>query len=289
MKFNITYCGPEFLHNLRRDFILYLKYSLEDLGHAVDLSVNQIDTSATNLIIGAYFLKPVDTQNIMNSGARYININTEIISNDMLNFNPEKTDFMNMYLPFMKSGISIIDLVSCNMAEHARYNNNVSLLRMGFHEKLQDIEHKKEKDLDFYLFGFLSNRRKLIVNELWQNGFSGMADHTCPYFIRNDKIGRAKVLLNIKQEDIYSHVNSFRIFYLLTNNCSVLSEPEIDEPDHYMPYVTVAEKDNLVDTMRELVSNNKYQETADAQHEEFKKIKAKDCMEQVLDSCFSAA
>ena len=49
-------------------------------------------------------------QAIARSGYRYININTEIIDQDMLNYNPQKVDFLGAYLPFMEDAIGFEDV-----------------------------------------------------------------------------------------------------------------------------------------------------------------------------------
>jgi hypothetical protein len=235
MKFNISYLGPEWLFHLRRDFILMLKYSLSDLGHQVNLSGSRLDASSTNLLIGAYFLKSEALEKIKNSNIHYINVNTEVISQDMLNFNPEKVDFMGAYLPMMRSGLARWDVIQDNIEEYKRYESPAHFLRWGFHENLQEISHRKGKDLDFYFFGMMSPRRKKIIDSLLSAGFKGIADHSCPYFLRNDRISRARVNLNLVQDSKYSHVNSFRICYLANNNCYIMSENECD-PAGYLDY-----------------------------------------------------
>jgi len=82
------------------------------------------------------------------------------------------------------------------MAEYQRYGVNAHFLRWGWDPKLEDIQHRQEKDLDFYFFGMMSNRRKQIIQSVRQKGLRGAADHSCPYFLRNDRIARAKVQLN---------------------------------------------------------------------------------------------
>lgn len=253
MKFNIAYLGPEWLFHLRRDFILMLKYSLSDLGHQVDLSGLSLDASSINLLIGAYFLKFEDLEKIRKSNVKFINVNTEVISQDMLNFNPDKVDFMGAYLPMMKSGLACWDVIQDNICEYKRYDTSAHFLRWGFHEKLQEISHRKDKDLDFYFFGMMSPRRQKIINSLFSAGFKGLADHTCPYFLRNDRISRARVNLNLVQDSKYSHVNSFRICYLANNNSYIMSEHESD-PAGYLNYAELFDVERIVEQMSRVIS-----------------------------------
>src|SRR5262245_1984835 len=116
MKFNICYFGHEALFHLRRDFILVLRYALEDLGHDVVLSGQQIDSSRFNLVIGGYFLPADQLAKLAASGIPHAHVNTEVIGNDMLNFNPQKVDFLGSYLPAMQKSAFVWDVIMDNMA-----------------------------------------------------------------------------------------------------------------------------------------------------------------------------
>lgn len=259
MKFNIAFLGPEKIFHLRRDFILLLKYTLEDLGHTVNISGSNLESSCINLLVGAYFLNSEQIKLITNSKLKYININTEVISNDMLNFNPDKVDFINAYLPMMKAGIARWDVILDNIDQYLKYDTTAHFLRWGYHSSMQEINHEGNKDLDYYFFGMLSERRKSILSKLKSAGFKGIADHSCPYFVRNDRISRAKVNLNLVQDDKYSHVNSFRICYLLNNNCHIISELEND-PAGYLKYVETTSNDDLIQRLFESIQKGTWRE-----------------------------
>ena len=288
MRFNLSYFGPEPLFHLRRDFILAVKYGLEDLGHDVTLDGLALDRNRLNLIVGGYFLRPADLAKLNNSGAQFAHVNTEVISQDLLNFNPDKTDFMGAYLPSMKAGKFVWDVIQDNLAEHSRYGVNAHFLRWGFHPKLEDVEHRRVKDLDFYLFGLMSARRKQVVQELLRHRLTGLADSSCPYFLRNDRIGRARVNLNVVQDDKYTHVNSFRICYLANNRCAILSEAEND-PAGYLEYARVARREDLADVVADLCAGDKWKALGDASYEKFRAIPMKRCMEELLDASFGPA
>lgn len=288
MKFNIAYLGPEWLFHLRRDFILVLKHSLEDLGHRVDLSGQTLDSSSINLIVGAYFLKADVLQQITNSKLKFINVNTEVIAGDMLNFNPEKVDFMGAYLPMMRAGLARWDVIKDNLPEYQRYGAPGHFLGWGFHPAMQDIVHRQEKDLDYYFFGMLSPRRKAILARLNAAGFRGVADHSCPYFLRNDRIARARVNLNLIQDDKYSHVNSFRVCYLANNECHTLSERETD-PAGYLDYTEIVGVDDIVEKMAASLQNDAWKAKGRAVTEAFAQRPMNAITESVLDATFSPA
>lgn len=287
MKFNIAYTGPEHLFHLRRDFILVLKYALEDLGHDVVLSGTSLDISRFNLIVGAYFLNSASIHQIAASGVAYAHVNTEVIANDMLNHNPDKVDFMGAYLPSMKKGRFVWDVIMDNMTEYARYGANAHFLRWGWHPKMRDIEHRKEKDLDFYFFGMLSDRRKRLLQSLVSAGLSGVADHSCPYFLRNDRISRARIQLNLIQEDKYTHVNSFRICYLANNSCCILSENEHD-PANYLQYAEIIDPAKIVEHVRHFLADNRWRERGEKAAADFAKQPMRESMEALMDASFGS-
>jgi hypothetical protein len=287
VKFNIAYMGPEWLFHLRRDFILLLKYSLEDLGHDVVLSGVAVDESRFNLIFGAYFLKPEQIGSIAASGVAYAHINSEIIANDMLNHNPTKTDFLGAYLPSMEDGRFVWDVVPDNLPSYEKYEITAHFLRWASHPKMQDIAHREEKDLDFYFFGMLSDRRKRLLASLTAAGLRGIADHSCPYFLRNDRIARARVQLNLVQDDRYTHVNGFRVCYLADNGCCVLSEKEHD-PANYLKYADLISSD-LVSTVREYANGNRWRLRGEQAKADFAQLSMKEVMQELLDKSFSAA
>lgn len=287
MKFNIAYLGPEALFHLRRDFILVMKYGLESLGHDVMLSGLQLDTTRFNLIVGAYFLPPAELARLQGAGLDFAHVNTEVIAGDMLNFNPAKTDFLGAYLPSLRAGRFIWEAVIDNMPEHARYANRAHFLRWGWHPKLEDIEHRPRKDLDFYFFGLMSPRRQQIVRELFDRNLVGIADHSCPYFLRNDRIARAKVHLNIAQDDKYTHVNAFRVCYLANNRCAVVSEAENDPAGYLAVTKVVADKGAIGDAVAGLVAGDNWKAFGVSAYERFAERPMTQSLEKLLDESFA--
>jgi hypothetical protein len=283
MKFGISYFGPEALFHLRRDFILSMKYGLEDLGHDVALNGLSLESDRFNFVVGAYFLPGPEILKIAKSGVKHAHVNTEVIAQDMLNFNPQKVDFMGAYLPAMRAGSFVWDVILDNIAEHKRYGNNAHFLRWGFDPKLEDIRHREVKDLDFYFFGMMSNRRKQIIQTIRQKGFRGTADHSCPYFLRNDRIARAKVQLNIVQEDKYTHVNSFRVCYLANNRCAIISEHEQD-PAGYLDMTRLATAQEMPDVVAELIADDKWREQGERGYELLRQRPTKAILEELLDT-----
>lgn len=289
MKFSISYFGPERIFNLRRDFFLMLKYGLESLNHEVFISGPKIEPGMINLLVGAYFMPTEHMKKISSSGIQYAVVNTEIVKDGMLNFQPQKTDLINGYLPLMRGGRFVWDVVPQNLAElKDQHGIEAELIRWAYHERLEDIEHKANPDLDYYFFGFVTDRRKRLLTELNDAGLRGVADHSCPYFLRNDRIARAKLQINIRQDAKYVHVNAFRIGYLANNRTAILSEEE-DDPTNYLQYAEVADKRNFAEAAAELVRGDKWKRLREESYERYRQILFKDVLEQVLDSSFAKA
>ncbi len=234
------------------------------------------------MIVGAYFLKSDQQLMIAKSGLKYINVNTEVISNDMLNHNPTKVDFMGAYLPMMKAGLARWDVIQDNMHEYQKYESPANFLRWGYHSSMKDIIHRKNKDLDYYFFGMLSPRRKAILAKLEAAGFKGAADNSCPYFLRNDRISRAKINLNLIQDDKYSHVNSFRICYLANNGCHILSELEND-PAGYLKYAEIIDVENIVEHVATSLVNDCWREKGNAVIDAFNEHNMIEIMGKLVD------
>jgi hypothetical protein len=289
LKFNLAYFGPEPLFHLRRDFLLATQLGLESLGHDVVLSGLQLDTTRFNLVVGAYFLQPAELARIDAAGIEFAHVNTEVIAQDMLNFNPRKVDFLGSYLPSMKAGRFVWDVILDNLPEHRRYGTNAHFMRWGWHPRMEDITHRAAKDIDFYLFGLMSERRQAIVRDLVQKGFSGVADGSCPYFLRNDRIARARVNLNVVQDDKYTHVNSFRVCYLANNRCAILSEAENDPANYLEVAHVVHRKEEIAGALAELLAGERWKRQGEEAYEKFRAIPMTRCLEELLEASFGAA
>jgi len=287
MKFNISYFGPEDIFNARRDLILSLKYSLEENGHEAILSGKTIDPKRFNLILGAYFMTPEQVVTVINSKYKFAIINTEIIANGLLNYNPKKVDFKGVYLPFMKAGAFVWDLVPENLEKHKFYKTNGYLIKFGFLEKLHEIEHSQHKEFDYYFFGMISTRRLKLIQSLQKLGFKGVVDGMCPYFLRNDHIALSKVQLNLVQKNVYTHLNSLRVSYLANNRCAIVSDC-ITSKDNYLEDLMITTgTDELATILAELISGDRYQDIANESFEAYRKRPMKLHMEKLLDLSFS--
>ncbi|MDX2112540.1 MAG: hypothetical protein SFW63_02220, partial [Alphaproteobacteria bacterium] len=202
MRFNIAFMGLESQSIAWRDLMLLVQYALEDCGHEVELGQYYVDTHAINILIGTYLTPAESIRQLMECGAPIILLQSEIIKHDRINMKtPEQIDLLGLHVPFMRSSLGVMETVIDNQPELDRYGVKNHFLRWAYHERLEDIIHKAEKNLDFYLFATMSPRRTEMVSRIGYKGFKGVVHSYCPYYVRNSHIGRAKVLLNLIQSD----------------------------------------------------------------------------------------
>lgn len=281
MRYNITYLGPMNLAHMRRDFMLAMQYGLQALGHEVDQHYNRVNHDAVNLCVGAYFQPAKVLNELAKSGCAFINVNTEVLSLDGLNFNPDKCDMQGAYLPFIRRSMAAWDVILDNILQYPSLaQTEAKFLRWGYVPEMEEIDHSR-KDLDFYFFGMKSKRRQEMIDALFAAGLKGDFDGECPTYVRNSKIGRAKVNLNIIQNDKYSHVNSFRICYLANNGAAVVSEVEND-PACYLDGSVIAMRETFTDAVSAAAKD--YAAIGERNRELFKRVSMKTCMEQLLDN-----
>jgi hypothetical protein len=72
------------------------------------------------LLIGVNSLNMALIKKITACGGVYAHINTEVIRNNMRNFNPKKTNFMGAYPPLMKQGGFFWDGLVDNTSKYER-------------------------------------------------------------------------------------------------------------------------------------------------------------------------
>jgi hypothetical protein len=106
--------------------------------------------------------------------------------------------------------------------------------------------------------------------------------------VRNDRISRARVQLNLIQEDKYSHVNSFRICYLAENACCILSEKEKDPAD-YLKYAVIIDPARLVEEVRDYLDDNRWKIRGEKARADFAEYRMKDVMAELLDRSFAGS
>ena len=115
---------------------------------------------------------------------------------------------------------------------NTRYLNELGLktevVPIGYHKKLEEVSFSEFPDYDVLFVGFLTERRKRIIDELQKHCCISIQPRWGKDF--SDALGRSKILLNIHQYDILTPLEQPRISYALNNGCFVLSEESTNNP-----------------------------------------------------------
>lgn len=257
MNFNIAYFGPRLLYECRGDFFVPLARGLQELGHTVEISHQKVTQGAINIIMGAYFLLPSDQIRLAESGIKYINFNTEIFTDEGLNYDPSKTDLFGAYLPLIKGGIAAWDGLDKNIGWLHSHgfsgNHKFSKFLWGYSPSLDHISQPIEPFHDAYTYAISTTRRDTIIQQLIEKGINLKVDNYCPQFARDHSIQNSKCILQINQEDIYDHFAPSRTWHACNNGIPSVVEKAKD-PDNYMPlaYARFSNVNECADAIKSL-------------------------------------
>lgn len=288
MKINLSYFGLVSTANERRDFMLMLKYALEANGHDVMLSFNTFEGGRFNIVFGTHNLTHDSMLWFKQQTSPYAIINTETITDDMLNYNPNKGagDFLGTWIPLLHSAKFIWDTIPQNLIKYGQYGLSAHFLRWGYVPKMEEIRHDKPKSLDYYYFGTMTDYSQKAIDDLDKVGFKGTVHTGVPYFVRNTYIERAKVCLNLIKNPRFTHINNFRICYLANNGVYTLSEilHDTDDPADYLQYTNCSNRISLTQSMQRYIDDPASgMELAGERYNLFRRIEAKHILEVLIE------
>ena len=193
-----------------------LNYSILELKKKSSIVYNFIDTNLNtkNIIFGAHLL------------------NEELIKSIPKNsivFNTEQLESINevwkkRIIFFAKQGIELWDYSSFNL-DFLKQELKIKgkLFEIGYQHKLQRIKSNNEKEIDVLFYGSINKRRKQIIDKLLKNKIKVKCLFGVYGKERDEWISRSKIVLNLHmyESKIFEII---RVFYLLTNGISVISE-----------------------------------------------------------------
>ena len=304
MKFNITYMGDINFLNFQRDWLLLIAYGLQDLGHAVVISHNELDSGKTINIIchGVHNLAKDKVHHIINSNVNYGVIPGELIISRTINnrsqFDGESarvsTDFDNSYFPYLRSADFIWCVMEHNIKELPKYELKPSgFLRFGFHPRLQEIKLLPDeyKDNDVYFFGLLTEDRRNILRTIQEKGLKILLhdyDNPTLSFVRNSYINRSKIILNLAQNTGFRHMSGIRIVYLVTNHCYGLCEYVDIDDGGYLKFSDMAHSSKIAEKCLEVIETKTYLGLAEEKHELIREFPMRNYLEELLDKTFGS-
>lgn len=190
--------------------------SLESLGKSCRFRVNEMDTETVNIVLGYHLLAASVREHL--PSFRAILYQLEQLSDREGWFTEERE-------ALLRSAWAVWDYSPENAAFLRRRGFNKTMcLPLGYHPRLERIQHRKEtdKDIDVLFYGAVNDRRKSVVHELrkrlrteWLFGIYGEE--------RDAYIARAKIVLNVHFYEA-KILEQVRLAYLLNNRCFVVSE-----------------------------------------------------------------
>ena len=212
MKFNVCTVKPKNYSHSDAFWELaeLITYSLRDLEKDVILTLNEVLPDRINILFGAHLLNNSDLP------ASAIIFNTEQLWNGVEHWVERILELGKKY--------TILDYDDNNL-EFLKKNGckNVLKFQIGYHEKLNRIPIRKNKDIDVLFYGSLKDKRKNLLTKLAQSGL--IVKHLFGVYgpQRDEYISRAKIILNchLYEAKIFEVV---RVHYLVNNKIPVVSE-----------------------------------------------------------------
>jgi hypothetical protein len=268
VRFNVMLVDPPgykfgiFLHDTAR----YLVHGLEALGHDVILGRTRFEPSRTNILLNAHSLsRPDDVQAILSTGAPIIVYNTEVIRRERINLTEEQR-YREVYRPLLEGASLVWDWSDDNVALLRAQGIRAEWLRLGYHPAMEEIRHKRDKDLDFLFYGSITPHRADVLNALAKRGFKVHAEFDCPAVYRNDLIARSRVVLTLRQSAEMDHLPYFRINYLVNNRALVAGERGIDGQWMEDAFLGCPDGVDLVDFLSDVIARPDLPAVAERHH-----------------------
>jgi hypothetical protein len=191
-----------------------LKHSLNSLGIACDIALNDLARDRINIILGWHLMQWCDAL----ASSAYIPYQLEQLSDASWGEFPDKKKEV------LSHALDVWDYSGENIAFLKNRGIAGRHLPVGYHECLERIAQGAAKDIDVLFYGSSCERRgrilDLLANDksLTVRSLFGMYGKE-----RDDCINRARIILNIHYYDTRI-LEAVRISYLLNNRCFIVSE-----------------------------------------------------------------
>jgi hypothetical protein len=227
MRFNITVIDPpgypytHFLFPLCK----LLSCGLESLGHSCHITRNSIGHGRLTIVVGGHLLTSIeDVVRIARSG-EYIVYQTENIKHGVVSFAGKGNTYHSVFVPLLARARMVWEIVSpTSLSTVANLGGRAHLLLGGYHAAMEEVIHKREKDIDFLFIGSVTAHRRTLLDSLTNRGHRVATLFSDDTLFRNDLIARSRVHVSMKQSNDIDHLPWPRHTYLLNNKCLIVSE-----------------------------------------------------------------
>jgi len=284
MKFSVCLLEPEgykYSHFLY-DVCKYYCYTIEEAGYDCCIVKNKLYPDKINIILGSHNLTDPDMARHIKQSGKYIIMQSELLREGGITGWPDQPSFHSIYVPLMKQAFAVWDGIPAN-EEHLRKLGIQSDLipRWGYLPALEEIRHKKNKDIDFLHYGSLTPHRLKMVEALRKRGGDVVCIFDEAAIYRNDYIARTRVNLAPIQAPGNNNLTS-RILYLLNNRALVAVErcKDQDWVEHCFPS---ADTESWVDICLETLHRPDREQIAEEFFDRYKKLSMAHLMQPILE------
>jgi hypothetical protein len=291
MKYNVTLIDPssyKFAYMLT-DICRTLAAGIRELGHECDLTVNNIELTAVNIIVGTHLLAKPAIESLVNSGARYIVLHTEWLypgnPPHQIRSTFQGDDFEPVNRQLFERAEAVWDGLDNNLDLLARWDIPREKLKsfwIGYTDALVDVIHRDEscKDIDVLFFGTVTPYRAPILEQL-SRSLRLVIVGDAPRDFRNDYIARAKINLCVHSSPELNYYSFTRAGYLLNNRAFVLSETSLKHRG-MLDVVEHASRDRLPQRALELLADGDLATLAEREAEHYRLMPMKEIVRPLL-------
>ena len=255
--------------------LLMLKHGLEDLGHRADIE-KDFQPGYPNILVENFtedYVAAVEAA--WTPGTRLIVIGTEIVTEDTFNdfsaapAGGERDKRLDHYRnqdylrPRFESFLKLTPRMDA--VWHLAHQQvdafrkllpgvTVGYVAHGYAARSATVLHRPEaeKDVDVFFSGSRTRYRDAVLEELAAAGFKlGITHQMTAPFHRDDLVGRAKLAINIRQDEVWPYESNSRLYYHIVNDSIVVTEPCAEPSDlhGYVPEVAAPIADFIADQL----------------------------------------
>lgn len=243
-KYNVTRIAPDgFLHHQGfAEVQESLGWSLASFGHEVSNTYNWFsEQQETNIILGAELL--ADFQRIPKNSILY---NLE---------QPSHPHMAKVRRLAKESGCQVWDYSHRSIAEWKSEGIDAVHVPIGYTPNLTRIQHS-EPDIDVLFVGWITERRRSIIDQLKSSGINVYSSASCYGGARDNLISRSKVVLNV-HHDGRDRFEIVRCSYLMANAKCIVTESSSDQDEYQdLKGLTTVPYRLLVDLCRSMVNSH---------------------------------
>jgi glycosyltransferase involved in cell wall biosynthesis len=284
MRFSICLFEPEgykYSHFLY-DGCKYMCYTIEALGYDCCIVKNRLYSDRINIILGAHNLKDHGILEQTKKAGKYIIFQSEVLREGGIAGWQDQASFHSIYVPLMRQATAVWDGMESNQIQLRKLGIVAELVpRVGYLPALEEIAHKKNKDIDFLYYGSITAHRKKLIDEIRAQGGNVVTIFDEAAIFRNDYIARTRVHLAPNQGPGINHISS-RILYLLNNRAVVVVERchKQEWIEHCFPS---SDADQWAALCMKTLQSSDLDQLADAYFENYKKLNMAHLFQPLLD------